>query len=92
MQGRAASYQVAQSVAAVYVFSNAFERARSLDPERVREAIAIMDLKTFYRPIKFHGSGKNVAKPMVLTRSSMVRAWSCGRGNGCAGVCVSLSL
>jgi branched-chain amino acid transport system substrate-binding protein len=46
-------YQVAQSAAAVYVFANALERAQSLEPEKVRDAIAATDLATFYGPIKF---------------------------------------
>ena len=48
------------------VFADAFERARSLDPEKVRDAIAGTDLMTFFGPIKFDQTGKNVAKPMVL--------------------------
>jgi branched-chain amino acid transport system substrate-binding protein len=61
-------YQAAQSAAAVYVFADAFKRAQSLDPEKVRDAIAATDLETFYGPIKFDASGKNIAKPMVLTQ------------------------
>jgi branched-chain amino acid transport system substrate-binding protein len=61
-------YQAAQSAAAVQVFADALERAQSMDPDRVRDAISAADLKTFYGPIKFDASGKNVAKPMVLTQ------------------------
>ena len=32
----------------------------------MRDAIAATDLPTFYGPIKFDASGKNIAKPMVL--------------------------
>jgi len=66
--GYEAPYQAAQSAAAVYVFADAFRRARSLDPEEVRDAIAATDLRTFFGPIKFDASGKNIAKPMVLTQ------------------------
>ena len=45
---------------------DAFERAGSLDRERVRDAIAKTDLMTFFGPIRFDASGKNVAKSMVL--------------------------
>jgi branched-chain amino acid transport system substrate-binding protein len=50
------------------VFADAFKRAQSLEPEKVRDAIAATDLTTFYGPIKFDASGKNIAKPMVLTQ------------------------
>ncbi len=59
-------YQTAQASAAVYVFKDAFERAGSLDKEKVRDAIAATDLATFYGQIKFSEAGNNIAKPMVL--------------------------
>ncbi len=59
-------YQVAQASAAVYVFKDAFERAGTLDKQRVRDAIAETDLATFYGHIKFSEVGNNIAKPMVL--------------------------
>ena len=63
-----APYQAAQSAAAVHVFADAIKRAQSLDPEKVRDAIAATELDTFYGPIKFDEAGRNVAKPMVLTQ------------------------
>ena len=59
-------YQTAQATAAVYVYKDAFERAGSLDKEKVRDAISATDMKTFYGGIKFSAAGNNVAKPMVL--------------------------
>ncbi|MEM8689890.1 MAG: ABC transporter substrate-binding protein, partial [Pseudomonadota bacterium] len=59
-------YQTAQASAAVYVFKDAFERAGSLDKEKVRDAIAATELDTFYGKIKFSEAGNNIAKPMVL--------------------------
>ena len=59
-------YQSAQASAAVMVWKDAFERANSLDSERVRDAIAATNLETFYGKIKFSSAGNNVAKPMVL--------------------------
>src|SRR5210317_18991 len=59
-------YQTAQASAAVYVYKDAFERAGSLDKEKVRDAIAETDLMTFYGAIKFSAAGNNIAKPMVL--------------------------
>ena len=59
-------YQAAESSAGVLVFADALERAGSLDPEAVRDALAATDLMTFYGPVKFDETGKNTAKPMVL--------------------------
>ena len=63
---RSVPYQTAQASAAVLVFKDAFERAGSLDKEKVRDAIAATDLATFYGHIKFAPEGNNMAKPMVL--------------------------
>ena len=59
-------YQLAQASAAVYVFKDAFERAGTLDKDKVRDALAATDLTTFYGQIKFTEAGNNMAKPMVL--------------------------
>jgi len=59
-------YQTAQASAAVYVYKDAFERANSLDRQKVRDAISATDLSTFYGGIKFSDTGNNIAKPMVL--------------------------
>jgi len=61
-----APYQAAESTASVLVFADAFQRAGSLDPGKVRDAIAKTDMMTFFGPIKFDETGKNTAKPMVL--------------------------
>jgi len=61
-----APYQAAESTASVLAFVDAFQRAGSLDKDKVRDALAKTDLQTFYGPIKFDASGKNVAKSMVL--------------------------
>ncbi len=59
-------YQAAESAASVITFVDAFQRAGSLDSQKVRDALAKTDLMTFYGPIKFDHTGKNVAKSMVL--------------------------
>jgi branched-chain amino acid transport system substrate-binding protein len=61
-----APYQAAESSAAVQVFADAFARAGSLDPKAVRDALSKTDIKSFYGPIKFDETGKNVVKPTVL--------------------------
>lgn len=64
--GYPAPYQAAESSAAVLVFADAFARAGSLDPEKVRDAISSTDLMTMFAPIKFDSTGKNIAKQMVM--------------------------
>ncbi|MCZ6883549.1 MAG: amino acid ABC transporter substrate-binding protein [Gammaproteobacteria bacterium] len=59
-------YQTAQATAAVYVFKDAFERANSMDKEKIRDAISATDMKTFYGDIRFAEAGNNIAKPMAL--------------------------
>jgi branched-chain amino acid transport system substrate-binding protein len=59
-------YQSAQATAAVMVWKDAFERADSFDTEKLRDALANTNMKTFYGDIKFSKAGNNIAKPMVL--------------------------
>jgi len=59
-------YQAAQASAAVMVWKDAFERANSFEPNKLRDAIADTNMDTFYGGIKFAPEGNNVAKPMVL--------------------------
>lgn len=66
--GYEASSVSAQAAAAVYVFADAFERARSLEPEEVRDAISETDLETFFGSIRFDGRGVNVENAVLLTQ------------------------
>ena len=59
-------YQAAESTASVLVYVDALERAGSFDTEKVRDTLAATKLMTFYGPVDFDDTGKNVAKPMVL--------------------------
>lgn len=59
-------YQVAESSAAVIAFWRAIEKANSLDPTKVRDAIATLDIMTFYGQIKFDSRGINIYKPMAI--------------------------
>lgn len=59
-------YQAAESTASVEVFADALERAGSLDRAKVRDALAKTDMMTFYGPVKFDPTGKNIAKSMVM--------------------------
>jgi branched-chain amino acid transport system substrate-binding protein len=64
--GHEAPYQAAESSAAVQVFADAFTRAGSLDPRKVRDALATTKIDTFYGPIAIDSTGKNPAKDMVM--------------------------
>ena len=66
MFGYAPPYQAAESAAALLVYKDAFERANSFDKDKVRDALALTDMQTFYGNIKFSDTGQNIAKPMVL--------------------------
>jgi branched-chain amino acid transport system substrate-binding protein len=59
-------YQSAQASAAVLVFARAFEAANSFDKDKVRDAIAAVEMETFYGDIKFSSAGNNIAKPMFM--------------------------
>ena len=59
-------YQTAQASASVYVWADAFKRAQSLDPEKVREALTKTDLQTFYGGVKFAEDGSNPGKEIVM--------------------------
>jgi branched-chain amino acid transport system substrate-binding protein len=60
------NYQVADATAAGIALEKAIENANSLDADRVRTALASLDLMTFFGRIKFDGSGQNVFKPMMV--------------------------
>ena len=63
-----ADYHNAESTAACLAFQYALERAGSLDPEKVRDALAKLDVTTFYGIIKFDSRGINLYKPMVVNQ------------------------
>src|SRR6266571_1715630 len=62
----APDYHVAESTAACLALQRAIENAKSLDPKKVRDALAALDVTTFYGKIKFDSRGINVSKPMVV--------------------------
>jgi branched-chain amino acid transport system substrate-binding protein len=63
---KAVPYQTAQASAAIYVWKDAFERAGSLDQEKVRQALIKTDLPTFYGHVKFADDGSNPGKTIVM--------------------------
>ncbi len=59
-------YQAAESSAALITYQKAIEKAGSLDPEKVREALAKLEFTSFYGLIKFDERGINIYKPMAV--------------------------
>ena len=59
-------YHVAESTAACLAFQKALENAGSLDPAKVRDALASLDVMTFFGQVKFDTRGLNTFKPMVV--------------------------
>lgn len=64
----APSYQAAESAACGLAFQAAITQAGSIDPQKVRDALASLDITTFYGEIKFSANGENNTKPMVTTQ------------------------
>jgi branched-chain amino acid transport system substrate-binding protein len=59
-----AEYHSAEGAAACLALVLAVEKAGSADSSKVRDALAALDTESFFGPIKFDDSGKNVTKPM----------------------------
>ena len=59
-------YHPPQSTAALEVYQHALEKAGSLDPQKVRDAIATTDMMSFYGPVRFDARGANIAKGMAV--------------------------
>jgi branched-chain amino acid transport system substrate-binding protein len=59
-------YHVAESTAACLALQRAIENAGSLDPQKVRDALAALDVTVFFGQIKFDSRGINIYKPMVV--------------------------
>ena len=59
-------YQVAESAVAVIAYQKAIEKAGTIEPTKVRDALAALDIMTFYGKIKFDSRGVNVYKPMAV--------------------------
>ena len=59
-------YHVAESTAACLALERAIENAGSLDPTKVRDALAALDVTVFFGQIKFDSRGINIYKPMVV--------------------------
>ena len=75
---RPADYHNADGTAACLAFQYALLRAGSLDPQKVRDALAALDVTTFYGPITFDKRGVNMTKPMIVQQiqnGKLVTVW-----------------
>ena len=63
--GYEADYHVAAGAAAVLAFKFGIEKANSLDPKKVRDALAGLDVETLYGRVKFEATGQ-IAMGQVL--------------------------
>jgi branched-chain amino acid transport system substrate-binding protein len=59
-------YQVAESAVAVIAYQKAIEKAGTIEPTKVRDTLAALDIMTFYGKIKFDARGVNIYKPMAV--------------------------
>jgi branched-chain amino acid transport system substrate-binding protein len=74
-------YHNAESTAACLAFQYAIEKAGTLDREKVRDALAGLDVVTFFGILKFDSRGLNVYKPMVVNQiqnGKLVTVWPAG--------------
>src|SRR5215471_19908153 len=60
------AYQVASATAAGLALQRAIEQADSLAPDKVRDALASLDITTFFGRIKFDQQGQNIFKTVVV--------------------------
>jgi len=63
---RAPEYHNAEATAACLGLVEGIQHAGSLDPAKVRDAVAALDEPSFFGPLRFDPSGKNVSKPMSV--------------------------
>ena len=59
-------YHNASAVAELAVYKNAIERAGTLNPEKVRDAIAKTNIETIYGPVVFNPNGQIKGSSVVL--------------------------
>jgi branched-chain amino acid transport system substrate-binding protein len=67
-------YVHASAAAALVTLQKAIEKAGSLDKSKVRDALASIDLQTFYGPVKFGPNGMNGGRdlPIIQVQSGKV--------------------
>ena len=56
--GKYPSYHGAEAYSALYVLKDALERAKAMEPDAIRGALAATDIVTAFGPVKFESRGK----------------------------------
>lgn len=82
--GHVPDYHNAESTATCLAFQYAIEKAGSLDPLKVRDALTALDIVTFYGILKFDSRGINVYKPMAVNqiqKGQLMTVWPVGVQN-----------
>jgi branched-chain amino acid transport system substrate-binding protein len=82
--GHVPDYHNAESTATCLAFQYAIQKAGSLDPQAVRDALAALDVVTFYGILKFDSRGINVYKPMAVNqiqKGQLMTVWPLGVQN-----------
>lgn len=64
--GHEPDYHDAEASAACLAFVLAAQKAKSTDPDKVRNALAGLDTTSFFGTIRFDRTGQNVYKPMAV--------------------------
>ncbi len=85
--GHEPDYHSAESTAACLALQRAIETAGSLDPQKVRDALAGLRVKTFFGELRFDERGLNVYKPMFVEQiqnGKHVAVWPKDAANGSA--------
>jgi len=72
--GHMPDQHAAAATAACLTLEVAIERAASTEPAKVRDALAAVDLNTFFGPIKFDDRGANAVKPVYVQQVQSGRA------------------
>jgi branched-chain amino acid transport system substrate-binding protein len=82
--GHVPDYHNAESTATCLAFQYAIEKAGTLDPQKVRDALASLDVVTFFGLLKFDSRGINVYKPMAVNqiqKGQLMTVWPTGVQN-----------
>lgn len=82
--GHIPDYHNAESTATCLAFQYAIQAAGSLDPQKVRDALAALDVMTFFGRLKFDERGINIYKPMAVNQiqnGTLMTVWPAGVQN-----------
>ncbi len=76
--GHEPDYHNAESAAGCLAFQYAIQNAGSLDPQKVRDGLANLNVMTFYGLLKFDERGINMYKPMAVNQiqnGELITVW-----------------